>query len=419
MTIREILTLSAKLKPLTPKQVEYAIAKTYKGYAVVYDKATCLDCGTRIKCEVGADVVYCPHCIAKKKVFSSVHSKYCVCHHQQIMVVGGYQVVRTFAIRADYSRAKEKPTFTYAEIVQNWIDENGREVIVARSRKPMSRYIDEFSWNGEMKVRKRIGWQGVRYSLNADSYAKGMKLLLKVYKHGYDGTFHGIPAEAYIRLVLSNNDFEYLVKTKQAAMIREFYRREMDNIRKYKKQLDICHRRGYIVPDAKMWMDMLDMMDALGIDTHNPKNICPDDLKTAHDRVVKLKTRAQEKRDIAERMDEALKGEKSYREAKKAYFGICFDDGSIFVSVIDSVKGILEEGTRMHHCVYANEYHKKDDALILSARDKDGNRLETIEVSLKTFTVIQSRGLQNRLTDEHDRIVRLVNKNMGMIMDAV
>jgi hypothetical protein len=80
---------------------------------------------------------------------------------------------------------------------------------------------------------------------------------------------------------------------------------------------------------------------------------------------------------------------------------------------------MVEEGQAMHHCVYGNGYYKRDDSLILSAKDNDGKRLETIEVSLKTFKVVQSRGVCNSNTDKHDEIVRLVNDNINLIKTAV
>ena len=73
-----------------------------------------------------------------------------------------------------------------------------------------------------------------------------------------------------------------------------------------------------------------------------------------------------------------------------------------------------EEGTMMHHCVWANAYYLKKDSLVLSATI-DGERIETIEVSLKTFKVVQSRGLYNKNTEYHDRIISLVDKNMSLI----
>ncbi len=72
----------------------------------------------------------------------------------------------------------------------------------------------------------------------------------------------------------------------------------------------------------------------------------------------------------------------------------------------------------MHHCVYDREYYKKPESLILSARDRGGNQLETVEVSLRTFTVVQSRGLQNHPTTAHAEIVRLVEDNMNLIRKA-
>lgn len=68
----------------------------------------------------------------------------------------------------------------------------------------------------------------------------------------------------------------------------------------------------------------------------------------------------------------------------------------------------------MHHCVYSNEYYLKPNSLILSATI-DGKRVETIEVSLKTLKVLQSRGVCNMNTEYHDRIIELVNKNKRLI----
>ena len=45
----------------------------------------------------------------------------------------------------------------------------------------------------------------------------------------------------------------------------------------------------------------------------------------------------------------------------------------------------------------------------------DGKRIETIEVSLKTLQVVQSRGVCNANTEYHDRIINLVNSNINLI----
>ena len=89
------------------------------------------------------------------------------------------------------------------------------------------------------------------------------------------------------------------------------------------------------------------------------------------------------------------------------------------ITVIQSVAEMAEEGKAMHHCVYTMGYYKKDDSLILSAKDKAGNRIETIELSLKTFKVLQSRGIYNSNTESHSEILELVNRNIHLIKSAV
>jgi hypothetical protein len=127
--------------------------------------------------------------------------------------------------------------------------------------------------------------------------------------------------------------------------------------------------------------------------------------KKMRDELTKLKSKAKD-------------WEEYYKEKKARYFDIQFNDGNIFCHVIKSVAEMCEEGTRMHHCVYRMDYYKKPESLILSARDRNGDRLETVEVNLRSFQVVQSRGLQNKPTIAHSRIVELVKRNMNLIKKA-
>ena len=119
-----------------------------------------------------------------------------------------------------------------------------------------------------------------------------------------------------------------------------------------------------------------------------------------------------------EQKKSAPRGEKvsvAFKQAIKAYLDRRAADDALFAKTC--VKEMAEEGTMMHHCVYANGYydHKKHPySLILSAKDKEGHRLETIELNTKTWRVMQSRGLLNRNTPFHDQIVRLVEQNIGL-----
>ena len=109
-----------------------------------------------------------------------------------------------------------------------------------------------------------------------------------------------------------------------------------------------------------------------------------------------------------------MENETRFREMKGKFFGLEFTDGTIVVRVLDSVIAYYEEGNALHHCVGEREYYLKPDTLVLSARIED-KRLETVELSLETFKVLQSRGACNQNTEYHDRIIKLVRKNVSLI----
>jgi uncharacterized protein (UPF0335 family) len=128
----------------------------------------------------------------------------------------------------------------------------------------------------------------------------------------------------------------------------------------------------------------------------------------------------QKKRDWQERerreeaRKKAMESESVFKEAKGRFFGVQFTDGLINVRVLESVEEIRQEGDSLHHCVFASEYHLKPDSLILSARIEN-KPVETVELSLSKMQIVQSRGLFNKNTEYHDRIIELVEKNIPLI----
>ena len=161
-----------------------------------------------------------------------------------------------------------------------------------------------------------------------------------------------------------------------------------------------------------MWRDTIDLLRHFGKDTNSPKYVCPADLKAEHDILVAKRNRQRERERTEQQRQKAIEDEKTYLKTKGIFFGLVFSDSLICIKVIESVKEMEEEGRMMHHCV--GGYHNKANSLILSATI-DGKRIETIEVSLKTLKVVQSRGVCNSNTEYHDRIIRLVEDNTELI----
>ena len=118
------------------------------------------------------------------------------------------------------------------------------------------------------------------------------------------------------------------------------------------------------------------------------------------------------KADAQKEVEKLREKEGAFRTAKGRFFGLMFSDGVISIRVLESVEEIIAEGKIMHHCV--GGYYSKEDSLILSACI-DGKKIETIEISLSKLQVIQSRGVCNKNTKHHDRILKLVENNIPLI----
>lgn len=90
----------------------------------------------------------------------------------------------------------------------------------------------------------------------------------------------------------------------------------------------------------------------------------------------------EEKRRNKEQMMKAKKQEADFYKNKSCFFGIVISDNDIEISVLDSLEAYQAEGEKMKHCVFKCEYYAKTDSVILSAHDRQGNRIETVEFSL-------------------------------------
>ena len=202
-------------------------------------------------------------------------------------------------------------------------------------------------------------------------------------------------------------------KLAQMMLTRSWHK---ELLRKYWTSFLVARRHGLHNTDWVMWLDYVHDLETLGRDIHSPKYLVPADMGVAHGRLIKkiqqMRTEAQREKE----RQEIANAETGYHNRMKAYFGIKITTKSgLTITPLQSVQAFLEEGTAMDHCVYTCGYYKKDTCLILSARDKDGKRVETIEVNLTDYHVAQSRGVRNKPTEYHDEIVKAMKANMGQI----
>jgi len=407
-----VLALSKKLSPITKAQVrwgyqnciEHIGRKTKKGII------SCLECGHTWTDKEAKAFCNCPNCDTKliiqettKRVFND---------YQYLCIVDTreeFQVLRFFYI--DY-RAKtgKKANYFHSEVIQLWIAPNGKYTTIARLR-PIFCFTDTWNFSSRLEIRPNK----VFYKANPTCIYPRQKLIPEIKRSGYKGDFHHIKPFELFQYLLMENKAETLLKAGQTKLLKYFaYNHSYRNISNYWVSIKICIRNGYHVDDASLWCDYIDLLRFFGKDLHNAKYVCPTGLHAEHDRYVEKKRAYIKQQEREEDKKRALEDEAEFQEMKSKFFGISFTDGQIQVRVLESVQEIMQEGDVLHHCVFTNDYHLRPDSLILSACIGE-KHLETVEVSLSKLQVMQSRGVCNKNTEYHDRIIGLVNKNISLI----
>lgn len=423
-----IIELSGKLPPLTQHQIEYAKSHIFPMLAY-RNKVSgwCTHCGSEIKFDRNSKAKYivCPHCGQRLEIENNKNRKYVFRAYFTIVTTFcGFQVVRHFFCSKKI-RKQSSPEYEIDEVVQNWITPDGKETIVARSTIAFTQYYDYWNLYSELSIKYRRGYYsyyGSRYDIDNTVVYPHVGLLKEVRRNGLKSLkeYDMLPANQLISAVLSDRQTEMLVKHQQKELV--IHKIRINNASpaslKHPEAIRIACRHKYKVTDANLWLDYVSLLEHFGLDVHNPHYVCPLNLHEAHDRLLARKQREEALKKKEKMMAEAFQYEEAYKLAKAPFFGIVFGNENIVISVVQSVTEMAIEGAVMHHCVFDMKYFAKEKSLILSAKDRKGNRIETIEVNLDTFKVIQSRGVCNKNSPYHDQILKLVEENMHLIRKA-
>ena len=410
-----VLAQSKYLRPITKTQTQWAFRECIEHFAYRLPKGntTCMDCGHSWQMIEPTEHCTCPQCGAGLEVITTRARKLKQRQYFTVLTTsGGYQVLRMYLLIAGMEKGYQA-TSSVMEIGQYWWDERGRQAIVAIQRT-MGHYIDSFAYYSPMAIRRDN--EAYRFVARCPLCPK-VKLSDTLTRNGFEGKCYGIAPTSLIPALLTDSRAETLLKAGCNEHLRYFLSRAR-TIDEYWPAYKITLRRGYDITDIALWCDYVDMLRRLGKDTHNAHYVCPEDLQAAHDTAQRKLQAQREKEAEAQRRQKAMENEERFHALKAPFFGIAFTDGTIQVRVLESVQEYIEEGQALHHCVFTNEYHLKEKSLILSARI-EGKRIETIELSLETMDVLQSRGLMTQNTEYHERIIELVHQNIKQIQSRV
>lgn len=414
---KEVIGLSKKLPSITKTQQDYAFANCIKHYAYIgKSKASCLECGNQWDGRYNeGEKCVCPHCGQELIAHETRNRCYKQTDYFAILTTKEqYQVIRYYQVKIRCKIGK-KAEYDIDEVVQRWIDPNGKNAIVARLRSMSFFYNDLWAVGSPMEIRRENQYDV--YDIYPYKVYPRMKVIQELKRNGFTGEFHRITPFGLFDAILNYSIKETLLKTGQISLLTRSINYG-DSVMKHWPSIKICIRNNYQVEDAVLWIDYIEMLEKIGKDIHNPKYVCPDNIQQAHDKAMRKRNEIIAREALEKAKEEIAKNEKIYYDSKSKFFGLLFIDGEIQVKTLQSVQEFAKEGAVMHHCVFTNGYYLKDDSLILSAT-VNGTRVETVEVSLKTLKVVQSRGMCNKNTEYHDRIIDLVNRNMNQISKRI
>ena len=431
---KEVVWLSSHLLSPSMEQIEDLDKNLFTPKAFYTKKHgyACLECGHRFRVPGYQDLpgyVTCPSCgkhlrpEATRKLKDVEYKSYML---MQAKEHNGreYFVQRLFCVTKSF-RVGQKADL-YLERVAEFFTTEGHQVCLGI---PITQN-GSWAFSQPLTIKKPTANYYGYYGTSYDSYQvfpkyqhiESVPSILE--RNGFRWDFENRVPQQFVKRLMCEPEFEKLYKMGGIELAN--YAEE-----KILSQYKIANRHHYRIADKSIWVDTIRLLRKLGMDDRNPKHICPDDLHRWHNQLLSRWNRIEERaRQARLREQERIRAEEELKRLEREksiceeyvnriarFLQLQIQDELINISPIPTVDAVREEGNAMHHCVFAMGYYKKDNVLLLSARDCFGNRVETIEVNLDTYKVAQSRGKYNSNTEHHDRILSLMEQGMSQIRE--
>ena len=412
---KQVAASNERLTAISPKAIEWGVRNLIKhpAFRVPSAATTCGDCGHKFRHEGKGLYVVCPHCGHRLEIKDTLKRTLKESTYFAVLdTIDGLQVERVFLLSA-YFKKGQHMDFCANEVCRLWLNAKGQTALTSKART-IGYYRDCFNWCSDIELRNM---SDVHHIIANTWYYPRYKAIPELRRNGMCGSLPDCHPFELMKALLTDARIETLMKAGNHKAVR-YYLDNRSMLDKCWNSHKIATRNGYRIDDYGLWSDLIVLLGKCGRDIRNVKYICPINLKAEHDYWLNKSTTEEERRRKAEELSKAKRKEEEFYKNKSCFFGIVIKDKDIEISVLDTIEAYQAEGEAMHHCVFKCEYYAKKNSVILSAHDKDGNRIETIEFSLTENKVVQSRGVCNKNTEYHDRIVNLVNANAHRFIKA-
>lgn len=433
-----ILECSKKLKPINKHQKKKAFNSVFPYSAVLKRKR-----------KTDHKTIKCYHCDSVHEVEIDISKKYVCpdCKHDSFLMKSykekssgyftildsydDYQIIRTFYVQAFFSKY-EKYSYIVNEVYQKWYKDK-HETILAVDNACLHGYYDLWITSSPLSIKN----DHIRYNSYYNIYHK-MKLSSHVERAGYRDfitnahRYQGINELDVIKLIHTENIAETLLKLKKYSLLKYF----MNSYSQHKERIiRLLLRYNYELP-----FEYVDTYNDYIIDCYNVYNdifkksiLCPENIITAHNEVQIKRQKLYEKRRIRMlklneeedyRKQKELENDKvdyndTYQSRLKQFIGFNLIDNDIEVSFLNTVEDIYNEGKEMAHCIYENQYYRKNDSILFTSKKLSENiKLESIEIKARNDGSVylnQVLGRNNEITEYHNDITKLIENNIDTI----
>ncbi|UUW08287.1 PcfJ domain-containing protein [Flavobacterium plurextorum] len=416
---KQITELSSTLKPITSQMQSWAEKNIFLKWAVLsWGKFHCLQCTHSWKPDSESqsckNYINCTACQGRLKMhqYNQVHFRE-IEYFAVTDTCQGYQVVRIICSHKNMKK-NVLPDYSHSEVMQHWISSKGEVRTISRSTNVFSQAYDAWKYYSPLEIRPKSFQSTPKYRINPYKVYPNLNVIPLLKRNGFKTSTCGIAPQILFTALLKDPIAETLLKSAQNSLLKHYLTSHQQHLRENWQAVKICLKHRYQIQDIKIWEDYIALLRWFKKDISSPALVCPENLDEAHDRLVAKKREIQRRKYLAQMRAEIQKAEPIYENDKKQFFGLSFTDNDLTVKVLNRVQDFLEEGDTLHHCVFTNEYYKKKDSLILSAQIEN-RPVETIEISLSRMEIIQCRGLRNKATKHHSRILRIIRRNLPEI----
>ena len=412
---KQVAASNERLTAISPKAIEWGVRNLIKhpAFRVPSGATTCGDCGHKFQHEGKGMYVVCPHCGHRLEIKDTLKRTLKESTYFAVLdTIDGLQVERVFLLSAYFKKGKPID-ISNNEVSRLWLNAKGQTALTSKART-IGYYRDCFNWCSDIELRNM---SDVHHIIANTWYYPRYKAIPELRRNGMCGSLPDCHPFELMKALLTDARIETLMKAGNYKAVR-YYLDNRSMLDKCWNSHKIAIRNGYGIDDYGLWSDLIVLLGKCGRDIRSTKYICPINLKAEHDYWLNKSITEEERRRKAEELFKAKRKEEEFYKNKSCFFGIVIKDKDIEISVLDTIEAYQAEGEAMHHCVFKCEYYAKKNSVILSAHDKEGNRIETIEFSLTENKVVQSRGVCNKNSEYHDRIVNLVNANAHRFIKA-